>query len=69
MRGPKSSKPVRLPSNTELSGVGLSAAQRTNPLTLIAADAGYPESVLSPEQFEIIREVTLHAQGKEPASN
>ena len=51
MRNPKRPKPVRLPANIELSGVGLSAAQRTNPLTVIVADAGYPESVLSPEQF------------------
>ena len=48
-RGPKRPKPVRLPANTELSGIGLSAAQRTNPRTVIVADAGYPESVLSPK--------------------
>ena len=70
MRSPKRPKPARLPTtNTELAGVGLSAAQRTNPLTAIVADAGYPESVLSPEQYEFFREATLHALDKEPASN
>ena len=69
MRDPKRPKPVRLPANTELSGVGLSTAQRTNPLTVIVTDAGYPESVLSPEQFEPFREATLHTLDKEPASN
>ena len=70
MRSPKRPKPARLPStNTELAGVGLSAAQRTNPLTVIVADSGYPESVLSPEQFELFRKATLHALDKEPASN
>ena len=33
------------------------------------ADAGYLESVLSPEQFELFREATLHAPDKEPANN
>ena len=36
---------------------------------MIVADTGYPESVLSPEQFELFREATLHALDKEPASN
>ena len=39
-----------------------SAAQRTNPLTVIAANAGYPKSVLPPEQFELFRDATLHAR-------
>ena len=70
MRSPKRPKPARLPTtNTELAGVGLSSAQRTNPLTVIVADTGYPESVLSPEQFELFREATLQALDKEPASN
>ena len=61
---------MRLPTtNTELAGVGLSVAQKTNPLTVIVADTGYPESVLSPEQFQLFREATLHALDKEPASN
>ena len=37
MRDPKRLKPVRLPANTDLSGVGLSVAQRTNPLTVIVS--------------------------------
>ena len=53
----------------ELPGVELSAAQRTNPLMVIVADAGYPESVLSPEQFKLFREATLHALDREPVSN
>ena len=52
MRSLKRPKPVRLPANIELSGVGLSTAQKTKPLTAIVTDAGYPESVLPPEQFE-----------------
>ena len=60
---------MRLSANTELSGVGLSAAQRTNPLTVIVMDAGYPESVSSPKQFELFREATLYAVDKEPVSN
>ena len=59
---------MRLPANTELSCVGLSAAQRTTPLTVIVAEAGYPESFLSPEQFELFREATLHALDKKSAS-
>ena len=60
---------MRLPTTkTGLAGVGLSAAQRTNPLTVTVADSGYPESALSPEQFELFREATLHALDKEPAS-
>ena len=55
--------------NSELAGVGLSATQRTNLLTVIVAESGYPESFLSPEQFELLREATLHALDKEPASN
>ena len=50
-----------LATTIELSGIGLSTAQRTNPLTMIVADAGYPESVLSPVEFELFREATLHA--------
>ena len=69
MRNSKRPKPVHLPANMELPGVGLPAAQRTNPLTVIVADAGYPESVLSPEQFELFREATLHAVDREPVSN
>ena len=69
MRSSKRPKPVRLPANLELLGVGLSAAQRINTLTVIVADAGYPESVLSPEQFELFRKATLHAPDREPVSN
>ena len=60
---------MRLPANTELPGVGLSAAQRINPLTVIVADAGYPESVLSPEQLALFREATFHGLDREPESN
>ena len=66
MRSPKRPKSVYLPANTELSGVGLSAAQRIYPLTVIVSDSSYPESVLSPEHFESFREATLHALYKEP---
>ena len=69
MRDPTRPELVRPPANTELSGVGLSTAQRTNPLTVIVRDASYPESVLSLEQFELFRETTLHVLDKEPASN
>ena len=69
MRSSKRPKLVRLPANVELPGVRLSAAQRTNPLTVIVAVAGYPESVLSPEQFELFGEATLHALDREPVSN
>ena len=69
MRSPKRPKPVRLAANTELADVGPLAAQRTNPLTVIVADSGYPESVLSPEQFEFFREATLHGLDKEQASS
>ena len=62
MRSSKRPKPERLPANMELPGVGLLAAQRTNPLTVIVADAGYPESVLSPKQFQ-------HALDRESVSN
>ena len=41
---------------------------RANPLTVIVAVAVYPESVLSPEQFELFREATLYALDKQPAS-
>ena len=60
---------MRLQANTELSGVGLSAAQKTKLLTVIVADADYSESALSSEQFELFREATLHALDKEPARN
>ena len=69
MRDPKRPKPTRLSENTQLSGVGLSAAQRTNPLTVIVADDGYLESVLLPEKFKLFRKATLHALDKEPARN
>ena len=36
---------------------------------MIVADAGYLESFLSPGQFELFREATLHALDKEPVSN
>ena len=36
---------------------------------MIVADAGYPESVLSPEQFELFKEATLHALDRESVSN
>ena len=69
MRCPQRPKLVRLPTNTELAGVGLSASQRNNPLMVIVADFVYPESVLSPEQFELFREATLHALDKKPSSD
>ena len=59
MRSSKRPKPVRLPANMELPGVGLSAAQRANPLTVIVGDVSYTESVLSPEQFELFSEESL----------
>ena len=68
-RSSKRPKPVRLSANMELPGVGLSVAHKTNPLTVIVADAGYPESVLSREQFELLRKATLHALDREPVSN
>ena len=45
------------------------ATQRTNTLTVIVADSGYLESFQLPEQFELLKEATLHALDKEPASN
>ena len=69
MRSLKRPKPVRLPAIMELPGLGLSAAQRANPLTVIVADAGYPQSVLSPEHFKLFTEATLHALDREPVSN
>ena len=69
MRSSKRPKPVHLPANMELPGIELWAAQRNNPLTVIVADASYPQSVLSPEQFELFREATLHALDRELVSN
>ena len=70
MRSSKGPKPARLPTtNTDLAGVGPSSVQRTNPLTVIVVDTGYPESVVAPEQFELFREATLHGLDKELASN
>ena len=69
MRSSNRPKLECLPSNTKLSGVGLSAAQRTNLLTVIVAEVCYPESVLSKELFELFREAVAVALDKEPASN
>ena len=68
MRHPKKPKPTHLPADTALSGDGLLAAQRTNLLITIVADAGYPEAVLTSEQFIIFREATMRILDKEPAS-
>ena len=55
-------KPVRPPVDTEPSGAGLSSAH----LTVVVTASGYPESVLTAEQFELFRENTWRALERVP---
>ena len=62
----KRHKPVRPPVDILPAGVGLTSAQRANLLSMVVAALGYPDSVLTAEQFEPFREVTWRALEKVP---
>ena len=55
------------PENTPPGGAAKPTKneKRANPLTMVVAESGYPDSVLTAEQFELFREVTWRALEKE----
>lgn len=50
-----SGNPSGAPHKGAIGGVGLTAAQRTNPLTVVATAEGYPEALLSQGDFNRFR--------------
>lgn len=63
----KRPKSVHHETRKDGGGAGLTLAQKTNPLTMVVSDVGYPEEVLSEEQFWLFRKALTPLVRNEPA--